>query len=77
MQEKQPPEKIRRIPTFQEELPPTHKVNTDGADVAVDVGVISEPEEEAGLADGGVADQEKLEQVVTANQIKGETSAAH
>jgi hypothetical protein len=40
MQEKQPPEKIRRIPTFQEELPPTHKVNTDGADVAVDVGVI-------------------------------------
>jgi hypothetical protein len=37
----------------------------------------SEPEEEAGLADGGVADQEKLEQVVTANQIKGETSAAH
>ena len=35
----------------------------------------SEPEEEAGLADGGVADQEKLEQVIAANQIEGETSA--
>jgi hypothetical protein len=44
----------------------THEVNADRADVALCVGVIRKPEQEARLPYAGVADQKKFEEVVTA-----------
>ena len=44
----------------------THEVNADGADVALCVGVIRKPEQQTRLAYAGVANEEELEQVITA-----------
>lgn len=48
----------------------THEVNADRADVALCVGVIRKPEQEARLPYAGVADQKKFEEVVTAQTDK-------
>jgi len=48
------------------------EVDTDGGDVALSVGVVSEADEQAGLADAGVADDDELEQVVV---LRGEAHA--
>ncbi len=40
------------------------EVDADGGDVGFGVGVVGEPQQQAGLAHAGVADQEQLEQVV-------------
>ena len=40
------------------------EVHANGADVALRVGVVSEPQQEAGLAHAGVSDQQELEEVV-------------
>ena len=45
----------------------THEVDADGGNVALLVRVVREAQEEAGLADARVADQEQLKQVVTAD----------
>ena len=42
----------------------THEVDADGGDVALRVGVISEAQQEAGLADARIADEHELEDVV-------------
>lgn len=42
----------------------THEVDADGRDVGLRVGVIGEPQEEAGLSNTGVSDEEELEEVV-------------
>lgn len=42
----------------------THEVDTDGGDVALGVGVIGEPEQQARLANTGVSDEEQLKEVV-------------
>lgn len=42
----------------------THEVDADGRDVRLRVGVIGEPQEEAGLSYTGVSDEEELEEVV-------------
>jgi hypothetical protein len=41
-----------------------YEVNTDGGDVALGVGVVCESEQQAGLADARVSDQEELEEVI-------------
>lgn len=40
------------------------EVNTDGGDVALSVGVVSEAEEQAGLAHARITDEKELEEVV-------------
>jgi hypothetical protein len=42
----------------------THKVDADGGDVALRVCVVGETQQQAGLADTRVADEEELEEVV-------------
>jgi hypothetical protein len=42
----------------------THEVNTDSRDVALGVCVVGETEEQAGLSDTRVTDEEELEEVV-------------
>ena len=42
----------------------THKVDTDGRDVALGVCVVGETEEQARLSDTRVTDEEELEEVV-------------
>ena len=42
----------------------THKVDSDGGDVAFRIGVVSEPEEQAGLSDARVSDEQELKEVV-------------
>ena len=42
------------------------KIDANSADITLSIGVISESKEETGLADAGVADQQQLEQIVTA-----------
>ena len=44
----------------------THEVDADGADVALCVGVIREPEQQARLAHARVANEQELEQVIAA-----------
>ena len=44
----------------------THEINADGTDVALCVCVVSETQQQARLADTGVADQKQLEKVITA-----------
>eukprot|EP00961_Rhodomonas_salina_P063187 848934-Rhodomonas_salina.2 len=44
----------------------THEVDADAGDEALGVGVISESEQQARLADARVADEQHLEQVVAA-----------
>lgn len=40
------------------------KVHSDGGNVGLGVGVVSESEQQTGFADSGVSNQEQLEQVV-------------
>lgn len=40
------------------------EINADRRDVALGIGIVGETEEQAGLADTGVADEEQLEEVV-------------
>jgi len=40
------------------------EVNANGGDVALSVGIVGETEQEAGLANTGVADQQQLEEVI-------------
>lgn len=40
------------------------EVDADGGDVALGVGVVGESQEQAGLSDAGVTDEEELEEVV-------------
>lgn len=42
----------------------THEVDTDGGDVALSVGIIGKPEQQARLANTGISDEEQLEKVV-------------
>lgn len=42
----------------------TYEVYADGRDVALRVGVVCEPQEQAGLSDAGVTDEEEFEEVV-------------
>lgn len=42
----------------------TYKVHTDGGDVAFCVGVIGKAQQQAGLPNAGVSDEEQLEQVI-------------
>lgn len=58
----------------------TYEVNADGRDVALGVGVVGEPEEQAGLSDAGVADKQELEEVVVpemSTSVSIETSRSH
>lgn len=48
----------------------TYEVDTDGRDVALGVGVVGEPKEQAGLSDTGVTDEQKLEQVVVSVMVR-------
>ena len=41
-----------------------HKIHADGANVALRVGVISKAQQQAGLADARVADEDQLEDVI-------------
>lgn len=45
----------------------TYEVDTDGGDVALSVGIIGEPEQQARLADTRVSDEEELEEVVVSD----------
>ena len=49
-----------------------YKVNADGGDVGLCVGIVGEPQEQARLADTGVTDEQQLEEVV----VSGILSAA-
>ena len=40
------------------------EINADRRDVALGIGIVGETEEQAGLADTGVTDEEQLEEVV-------------
>ena len=42
----------------------THEVDTDGRDVGLGICVVGESQEQAGLSNTGVTDEEKLEEVV-------------
>jgi hypothetical protein len=42
----------------------TYKVNTDGGDVGLGVGVIGESQQQTRLSNTGVTDEEELEEVV-------------
>lgn len=42
-----------------------YKVNANGGNVRLGVGVVRESQQQAGLAHAGVADQQQFEQVVT------------
>lgn len=42
----------------------THEVDADRRDVGFRVGVVGEPQEQAGLANTGVPDEEELEEIV-------------
>lgn len=48
----------------------TYKVNTNRRDVALGVCVIGESEQETGLSNTRVSDQEELEQVVVSMLVK-------
>ncbi len=45
----------------------TYKVDADGGDVRLCVGVVGEPQQQARLADTGVADEQQLEEVVVSS----------
>jgi hypothetical protein len=47
----------------------TYEVDADGGDVALCVGVVRKTQEQARLADAGIADQQKFEQVVAAQKV--------
>jgi hypothetical protein len=51
----------------------THEVDTDSRNVALGVCVVGETEEQAGLSDTRVTDEEELEEVVVS--IRSELSA--
>jgi hypothetical protein len=51
----------------------THEVYSDGADIALSVCVVSEPQQQTGFAHARVANQKQLEQVIAACKT---TSAA-
>jgi hypothetical protein len=44
----------------------THEVYSDGADIALSVCVVSEPQQQTGFAHARVANQKQLEQVIAA-----------
>ena len=46
----------------------THEVNTDGGDVGLSVGIVSESEEETRLSNTRVSDKEELEEVVVSRK---------
>jgi hypothetical protein len=46
----------------------THKIHADGGDVALRICVIGKAEQQAGLADTRVADEEQLEEIVVSAQ---------
>lgn len=52
----------------------TYKVHTDGGDVAFCVGVIGKTQQQAGLSNARVADEEQLEQVIV-SVCGGQSSA--
>lgn len=45
----------------------THKIDTDGRDVGLGVGVIGESQEKTRLSNTGVSDEEELEEVVVSS----------
>ena len=46
----------------------THEVYSDGADIALSVCVVSEPQQQTGFAHARVANQKQLEQVIAASK---------
>lgn len=46
-----------------------YEVNADGRDIGLCVGVVGESQEQAGLADTGVADEQQLEEVVVSDRL--------
>lgn len=46
----------------------THEINTDGGDVGLSVGIVSESEEETRLSNTRVPDKEELEEVVVSRK---------
>ena len=54
----------------------THKVDADGRDVALGVCVVCETEQQAGLSDTRVTDEEKLEEVVV-SVVRRAVSGSH
>ena len=55
----------------------TYEVDADGGDVALLVRVVREAQQETRLADARVADQEQLEEVVTARRTTTLFSIEH
>lgn len=47
-----------------EERNATYKVNTDGRDVTLGIGVVSESQEQTTLADTTVSDEKELEEII-------------
>ena len=47
----------------------THKVDADGGDVTLGVGVVGESEQETGLSDSGISDKEELKEVVVSARV--------
>ena len=47
----------------------THKIDTDGRDVALGVSVVGESEQQTRLSDTRVTDQEELEEVVVSVEL--------
>lgn len=48
----------------------THKVNTDGGDVGLSVGIVGESQQQARLSNTGVTDEEELEKVIVSRDWK-------
>jgi len=48
----------------------TYEVNTDSRNVAFRVGVISKTEQQAGLSNTGVSDEEKLKKVIVSISVR-------
>lgn len=53
----------------------THKVNTDGGDVALCVCVVGESKQQARLSNARVSDEEQLEEVVVSGRLVSEQAA--
>jgi len=63
---------VSLVPADGRLLAATYEVDADGGDVGLGVGVVGEPQQQARLADTGVADEQQLEEVV----VSGILSAA-
>lgn len=48
----------------------TYKVNTDGGDVGLSVGIVGESQQQARLSNTGVTDEEELEKVIVSRDWK-------